>query len=205
MSADVKTRNYLIQRLLPPAKKDHPFSGWNNPFAFGGGYRNGGLSEEAVNLIEDIFTCDYMGAAEYEFGALPKSLEYIAKNAKDFVSSDVKTGKGMVYFFARDDKAETVAQDLNLLAQDKRSQKIRVRDNPLLNIALEHRKNPPKSGYAVKIIGGLNVTEEGRSDRYEPPFFYSIDKLTRDKFAALMKPEDTEQNHVSQESVESQS
>jgi hypothetical protein len=73
-------RVYLIQRLEKPAK-----SGifGDNPFAFGGGLRNGGLSEDAMALLRRILAFDYMGSAEFEFGAVPKALQTLAKAAVD--------------------------------------------------------------------------------------------------------------------------
>lgn len=72
-------KSWLIQRL------EKPLSGGllggrvkDNPFNFGGGYKNGGLSDEAMGLIRDIWSFDYMGAAEYEFGAVPESLRKVA-------------------------------------------------------------------------------------------------------------------------------
>jgi hypothetical protein len=46
-------------------------------FAFGGGLKNGGLSDEAMKLLREIFSFDYMGSAEFEWGAVPKALEGI--------------------------------------------------------------------------------------------------------------------------------
>ena len=46
--------------------------------------RNGGLSSEAMDLIRGIWAFDYMGAAEFEFGAVPKALQKIA--ASDLTS-----------------------------------------------------------------------------------------------------------------------
>lgn len=69
--------SYLIQRLKRPY-------GRVNPFSFGGGLRNGGLSDEAMDLLTGIFSFDYMGAAEFEFGAVPKALQKIAKSADDY-------------------------------------------------------------------------------------------------------------------------
>jgi len=63
----------LVQRLTKP--KGHP----PNPFTFGGGYKNGGLSDEAFDIIREIFDFEYMGAAEYEFGALPKAFQKVGK------------------------------------------------------------------------------------------------------------------------------
>jgi hypothetical protein len=61
----------LIQRLDAPRGQD-------NPFSFGGGYKNGGLSDDAMELLRGVFSFDYMGAAEFEFGAVPKALSAIA-------------------------------------------------------------------------------------------------------------------------------
>jgi hypothetical protein len=73
--------SYLIQRLDPPI--ENPGILGANPFSFGGGYKNGGLSDEAMGLIRGIFRFDYMGAAEFEFGAVPEALQKIAKAAND--------------------------------------------------------------------------------------------------------------------------
>lgn len=68
--------SFLIQRL----KK--PFNGFgqlkDNPFSFGGGLLNGGLSDEAMDLMRDLWSFDYMGAAEFEWGAVPKAFQKMA-------------------------------------------------------------------------------------------------------------------------------
>lgn len=66
-------RSWLVQRLEAPTQRD-------NPFSFGGGLRNGGLSAEAMQLLRSVWSFDYMGAAEYEFGAVPQALETLAKS-----------------------------------------------------------------------------------------------------------------------------
>ena len=45
--------------------------------------RNGGLSNEAMDLIRGIWSFDYMGASEFEWGAIPKALGEIAKLKPD--------------------------------------------------------------------------------------------------------------------------
>lgn len=79
-------RSWLVQRLNKPHKPigASPLAALGNAFAFGGGLRNGGLSDEAMGLLQDIWSFDYMGAAEYEFGAVPKALQKIAKNVEDY-------------------------------------------------------------------------------------------------------------------------
>lgn len=69
-------RSWLIQRLESPRRGG--ILG-DNPFAFGGGLKNGGLSDDAMGLIRDLWSFDYMGAAEFEFGAVPEALDKIAK------------------------------------------------------------------------------------------------------------------------------
>ena len=58
-------RPYLIQRL-------EKSKNYVNPFSFGGGLVNGGLSKDAMSLLKPIFSFDYMGSAEFDFGVLPK-------------------------------------------------------------------------------------------------------------------------------------
>lgn len=74
-------RSYLIQRLNKPIRSPEGET-LVSPFAFGGGYKNGGLSDNAISLVKDIFSFDYMGAAEFEFGAVPKALNVIAVAAE---------------------------------------------------------------------------------------------------------------------------
>jgi hypothetical protein len=71
--------SWLVQRLEKPRKSG--LFGADNPFAFGGGLKNGGLSDEGMGLIREIFAFDYMGSAEFEFGAVPKALNRIAVQA----------------------------------------------------------------------------------------------------------------------------
>jgi len=71
-------KTWLIQRLDKPYAKAGMA---DNPFAFGGGLRNGGLSNDAMALLRDVFSFDYMGAAEFEFGSVPEAFNVIAKAA----------------------------------------------------------------------------------------------------------------------------
>lgn len=95
MQEEIKS-TWLIQRLNRPWQVD-AFKGKDNPFSFGGGMKNGGLSDEAMGLLRDIFEFDYMGAAEFEFGEVPKALHRIA-NAHDLIADSVLvTGKRELY------------------------------------------------------------------------------------------------------------
>lgn len=63
-----KIETWLIQRLHKPLGKP-------NPFSFGGGYKNGGFSDNVANTLSKICGFDYMGSAEYEFGDVPKAFK----------------------------------------------------------------------------------------------------------------------------------
>lgn len=65
---------HLIQRLEKPYGK-------TNPFSFGAGLKNGGLSNRAISTLKTIFSFDYMGAAEFEYGAVPAALAFIAEQS----------------------------------------------------------------------------------------------------------------------------
>ena len=64
----------LIQRLGKPY-------GRPNPFSFGGGLANGGLSQQSANYLSGIFSFDYMGSAEFEWGTVPAAFKFIAEQS----------------------------------------------------------------------------------------------------------------------------
>lgn len=64
-----------IQRLEKPHMKS-----CTTPFTFGGGYKNGGMSNNLVERLNGQCEFDYMGAAEYEFGDVPKSIKHLAES-----------------------------------------------------------------------------------------------------------------------------
>jgi len=72
-------KSFLIQRLNKPLGNTN----WNKlikSMVFGGGLVNGGLSQNAMKLLQKIFSFDYMGASEFEWGAIPKALKKIVEN-----------------------------------------------------------------------------------------------------------------------------
>lgn len=86
----MKREPYLIQRLDKPYENTGIFKD-GNPFAFGGGLVNGGLSKAAFNILSKIWSYDYMGSAEFEWGALPESWERIVKNIKHYILGEIVT------------------------------------------------------------------------------------------------------------------
>jgi len=96
---------------------------YDNPFAFGGGLANGGLSSDAMDLLRPIFRFDYMGSAEFEFGEVPRALSKIYENRDKYISweflvnykyeswykkKEVFTGKKLVYVICQKDWVDTV-------------------------------------------------------------------------------------------------
>lgn len=63
-------QSYLIQRLQAP-------TGEKSISAFGAGNPNGGLSDEAIDSMKDLWRFDYMGSSEFEWGAVPDAFAKI--------------------------------------------------------------------------------------------------------------------------------
>lgn len=72
----------LVQRLRSPLPSvgSGALSKLVEAFSFGAG--GGRLSDMALDILRPVFSFDYMGASEYEFGALPDSLSHIAGNVR---------------------------------------------------------------------------------------------------------------------------
>ena len=75
---------HLVQRLKKPYKSDKI-----NPYTFGGGLKDGGIPEDGIKLLKHVFRFDYMGSAEFEFGAVPEALAKIAENFEKLIAFTV--------------------------------------------------------------------------------------------------------------------
>jgi len=76
---------YLVQILKQPWEKTGTVrDGLQNAFSFGGGLKRGGFSKEAMQLLTNLWGWEYMGASEYEWGAVPEAMkkvvDYVNKN-----------------------------------------------------------------------------------------------------------------------------
>lgn len=132
---------FLLQRMLKPFPKtgnelEEKIKKTSNIFSFGGGYKNGGLSDEAWNLISEIWRYDYMGAAEFEFGALPESFQYVLKNKNNYIFGEVEVEalrekwdtpekkeilkKGTVYYFVEKEKEKELVKYIKHFANSKK-------------------------------------------------------------------------------------
>lgn len=114
-TAPLARKTWLVQRLNRPSA-GFAALGKDNPFAFGGGYKNGGLSDDAMDLLRPLFSFDYMGSAEFEFGAVPEALQKIAQHAEAgsltaFSFALDRTDVEKPWRLARDKDAVTVDPD----------------------------------------------------------------------------------------------
>lgn len=187
--------SYLIQRLNQPRipKGDTTLEKvWaDNPFSFGGGLRNGGLSPEAMDLLRKIWSFDYTGAAEFEFGAVPTALQTIAKSTKlvafevevatddvrDVFPKDVKSGivKGTVYGICPEAWVDVVKQRIADWAYAEYNGKRRF-DRTKESIGLERALRKPDDPYGA--CGWLEI---------DNGFLFFLDKEMFEKAAALFE------------------
>lgn len=143
MKTEMKIKTpYLIQRLKRPFKQTDDEKGklmqsLQSAFSFGGGLKNGGLTDEAMKLLRDIWRYDYMGSSEFEWGAVPKSLQQVAElrkhnklvkfemsvtsQVRDFSSGKYLTGTKTVYVVCNGDFKNEIQEYIIQLAGNKRS------------------------------------------------------------------------------------
>lgn len=98
--------SWLIQRLNAPTS-------WINPLAFGGGLKNGGFSDEVMVVFNSIFSFDYMGSAEFEFGDVPKAFKkmYVERNEyTSFIIERVAGKEKSVYVICNKEDKEEVTE-----------------------------------------------------------------------------------------------
>jgi len=79
--------------------------------------------------VDDLYSMDYMGSAEYEFGALPKSLKRICREVENFkiVTFPVKDFKGRnLQAFIHNDIKDTYVNEIVEFLDNKRHLKERI-------------------------------------------------------------------------------
>ena len=118
---------YLIQRLKRPypkarGEKETAIQQLANAFAFGGGLKDGGIPAEGMKLLRNVFRFDYMGSAEFEFGAVPKALAKIVDERENYVSGLI-VGFGQdlakIFYLCHKDHSEEVQERIKWLATDE--------------------------------------------------------------------------------------
>ncbi len=69
--------------------------------------------------IDSIIHFEYMGAAEFEWGALPESLEKIRKNISDYVYHDVFVFHKKIKVFLKKEQIPFIEEYLKTLAKNE--------------------------------------------------------------------------------------
>ena len=159
---DEMCRSWLIQRLEKPI-------GHENPWSFGGGLENGGLSKEAMSILKDIFSFDYMGSSEFEWGAVPAALNFIAEQSdlKAVVSGETQ---GVFYICPKSYETGVIAI-IKTLLEDEHS--LRLKEW----CGLSDRVNHPDE-YNQNKVGWLEL---------DNGFFFFVDKDMFEKTKTLFE------------------
>ncbi len=177
-------RSYLIQRLHKPMNFSK-FGFKDNPFSFGGGLLNGGISKEGMNRLREIFSFDYMGSAEFEWGAVPAALQFLAEQrfADKLVANLVDVSpnaneKNIVYYVCPVQYENDVVQRIKELRKidglGNRNSSIILKEHCGLK---EYFSETGKwSEYAKRNIGWLEL---------DNGFIFFTDKEVFDKFCAF--------------------
>jgi len=110
--------SWLIQRLNKPHNIIIEGEAVDNPFSFGGGYINGGLLDKAMELIRPIFSFDYMGAAEFEFGAVPEFFQNVVNNIKSYSSWSLEINNTPVYVIGQKELKEQITERIKEISKE---------------------------------------------------------------------------------------
>ncbi len=193
----MKTTPYLIQRLkrpFPPQEDSENktiFQKLENIFSFGGGRINGGLSDEAMKILRDVWRYDYMGSSEFEWGAVPESLKRIAQNNSKYITGQI----------------EVEASTYNMESKDKKDKYIHKKglvfyacikgDEPELIEWIGKFANEKKQNYHTKESVNLGNSICGNEDSFyrevkgwhdiENDYLFFTDKEMFDNFCIVMK------------------
>ena len=158
---------YLVQRLCKPRHESVA-----EAFSFGGGFKNGGFSDEAMNLLRPVFSFDYMGSAEFEFGAVPEFFSKLVQHREEYDFFETDVNNTTIYIMGKKEfKDETIQ---------------RVQD-------LAHKKSnhPTKEAVGLDTATGLNKYVKQSDNRFvgwlelDNTFAFFCDKEVFEKFKAL--------------------
>jgi len=133
-----------IQRLTKPT------GDWN-PFNFGyGGIHKRAFPEEFMDVVSTVWSFDYMGRAEFEFGAVPEALDKIStfvlkgdvvnktitipyKYTDVYGDHAVLTGEGEVYVICHKDHLEEVIKRIKRYAKNQRPMDCKTSERVMLS------------------------------------------------------------------------
>ena len=82
-------RSWLVQRILQPREYRDAVDSLNMGAFTDGGLSRGGFTDEDNRKMKTIFRFDYMGAAEFEFGAVRDAMYLMLEDGKDLVGKTI--------------------------------------------------------------------------------------------------------------------
>ena len=153
------------------------------------------MSKEAWAMLRPIFSFDYMGAAEFEFGAVPKALSAMVEHRAEMEPFELtiprkqiekrirrvpynskkpvpeRTEDALVYVFCRRDHREAVSA---VILKDAAGE-LRLKEPSMLAEALD-----PINDFDSRTVGWLEL---------DNGFFFSTDPTMFRNFCALFRDE----------------
>lgn len=139
----INTSTHLIQRLTNPTGR-----AVDNPFTFGAG--GGRLTDKMKQELSSIWTFDGMGSANFEYGAVPESLEGIGKySSKGNAVTDTLQFQKPVYYICHRDLESYVRETVTQLAHDET--RLVLKEMCMLEANLKGKD------YAQRIVGWLEL------------------------------------------------
>jgi hypothetical protein len=183
-------RSWLIQRLERPHAFMMGGKAMDNPFSFGGGLRNGGLSPEAMDILREVWSFDYMGAAEFEFGAVPEALQRIAKfaGAGKLKAHSFEFDKGGIQkHWSKDAKKPTGTATIYVLAPDEWMPEVEAR---IVKWATDrYNQNLKETTHLAEVLDPINSFAERMAGWLELDngFMFFTDKEMFDKTCELFE------------------
>lgn len=161
-------RVYYVQRLEKPR-------GQINPFSFGGGLLNGGISKEGMDILKNIMSFDYMGSAEFEWGAVPAALQSLANPMFKATTNSITIKEQEVYIIAPKLIIDDVTTWVMNAAEGNHGQ---------LKESLNFKRALDKEQYA-NAVGWLKIENNFNGQACKEPFMFFIDKQMFDNVCKL--------------------
>ena len=168
---------WLVQRLEKPHRGNS-----ENPFTFGGGLVRGGINKEVYGILNKIFTFDYMGAAEFEFGAVPKALDKIVDyfNNGHGVCGELNIEGVQIYYLTDARVQKETEQRIRDLAVDPFSKKgIRTKERVGLHETIKKKKGSTDR-WLQEYLGWIEL---------DNGFIFFSDKEAFENFRSLLQSE----------------
>jgi hypothetical protein len=141
-----------VQRIKRPLTENPDEVTIDEVFSFGGG--GSGLSRDAWRIIRPIMSFDYMGAAEYEFDALPKAFQQIVAFSKsgELIAETHTIGDHVVFVLGNKTMMAEIVGRLGLIL---------LRPSEVMSWQGPHRERVALKEHARLehgVVGGIDLT-----------------------------------------------